>query len=108
MTCSCLRGVSRWFNPWACAPCSPELSKSYMDMASKLLTFTFTFTPTWAFVPTAGQLSPVIWTLLRACWPDVHQLMIAPQTGWDNCLIDVASRPCFSCGTVNASHRVIE
>ena len=27
-----------------CGPGSPELSKSYMDMASKLFTFTFTFT----------------------------------------------------------------
>ena len=31
--------------PLACAPGHPELSKSYMDMASKLL-FTFTFTLT--------------------------------------------------------------
>ena len=42
--CSCLMGVSRWFTPLACGPGSPELSKSYMDMASKLFTFTFTFT----------------------------------------------------------------
>ena len=28
----------------ACGPGSPELSKSYMDMASKLFTFTFTST----------------------------------------------------------------
>ena len=28
----------------ACGPGSPELSKSYMDMASKLFIFTFTFT----------------------------------------------------------------
>ena len=42
--CSWLRGVSMWFTPLACGPGSPELSKSYMDMASKLLTFTFTFT----------------------------------------------------------------
>ena len=27
--------------PLACGPGSPELSKSYMDMASKLFTFTF-------------------------------------------------------------------
>ena len=39
-----VRGVSRWFTPLACGPGSPELSKSYMDMASKLFTFTFTFT----------------------------------------------------------------
>ena len=44
--CNCLRGVSRWFTPLACGPGSPELSKSYMDMASKLFTFTFTFTCT--------------------------------------------------------------
>ena len=30
------------FTPLACDPGSPELSKSYMDMASKLFTFTFT------------------------------------------------------------------
>ena len=30
--------------PLACGPGSLELSKSYMDMASKLFTFTFTFT----------------------------------------------------------------
>ena len=38
--CSCLGGVSRWFTPLACGPGSPEWSKSYMDMASKLFTFT--------------------------------------------------------------------
>ena len=38
--CSCLRGVSRWFTPLACGPGSPASSKSYMDMASKLFTFT--------------------------------------------------------------------
>ena len=42
--CSFLRGVSRWFTPLACCPGSPQLSMSYMDMASKLFTFTFTFT----------------------------------------------------------------
>ena len=31
----------------ACGPGHPELSKSYMDMASKLFTFTFTFTFTY-------------------------------------------------------------
>ena len=30
--------------PLACGPGSPELSKSYMDMGSKLFTFTFTYT----------------------------------------------------------------
>ena len=43
--CSCLRGVSRWFTPLACGPGYLELSKSYMDMASKLFTFTFTGWP---------------------------------------------------------------
>ena len=33
-------GFSRWFSPSARGPGHPELSKSYMDMASKLLTFT--------------------------------------------------------------------
>ena len=32
---SCLRGVSGWIIPLACGPGSPELSKSYMDMACK-------------------------------------------------------------------------
>ena len=36
-------GVSRWFTSVACGPGSPELSKSYMDMANKLFTFTFTY-----------------------------------------------------------------
>ena len=40
LTCNCLRGVSRWFTPLACGPGSPELSKSNLDMASKLFTFT--------------------------------------------------------------------
>ena len=35
----------------ACGPGSPEVSKSYMDMASKLFTFTFTFT---SVEPTCG------------------------------------------------------
>ena len=42
MSCSCLRGVSRWFTPSACGPGHPELSKSCMDMARNLFTFTFT------------------------------------------------------------------
>ena len=44
MSCSCsfARGVSRWFTPLACGPGSPQLSKFYMDMTSKLFTFTFT------------------------------------------------------------------
>ena len=33
-------GASRWCTPLACGPGHPELSKSYMDMASKLFTFT--------------------------------------------------------------------
>ena len=45
--CSFLGGVSRWFTPLACGPGSPELSKSYMDMASKLFTFTFTLARGW-------------------------------------------------------------
>ena len=40
--CNCLRGVSRWFTRLACGPGHPELSKSYMDVASKLFAFTFT------------------------------------------------------------------
>ena len=35
-----LWGVSRWFTPLACGPGSPGLTKSYMEMASKLFTFT--------------------------------------------------------------------
>ena len=33
-------GFSGWFTPSACGPGHPELSQSYMDMASKLFTFT--------------------------------------------------------------------
>ena len=33
----------RWFTPLACGPGSPELSKSYMDMASKLFTFIYIY-----------------------------------------------------------------
>ena len=36
-------GVSRWFTPSACGPGHPELSKSYMDMAGTLFTFTVTY-----------------------------------------------------------------
>ena len=35
-------GVSRWFAPLDCGSGSPELSKSYSDMAGKLFAFTFT------------------------------------------------------------------
>ena len=41
MTCSCLRGVSRWFTLLAYGPSSPESSKSCADVAKKLFTFTF-------------------------------------------------------------------
>ena len=39
-----LAGGARGGASLACGPGHPELSKSYMDMASKLFTFTFTFT----------------------------------------------------------------
>ena len=44
MSCACsfLMGFSRWFTALVCSPGHPELSNSYMDMASKILTFTFT------------------------------------------------------------------
>ena len=32
-------GVSRWSTPLACGPSSPELSKSYSDMANKQFTY---------------------------------------------------------------------
>ena len=35
-------GVSRWFTPLAWGPGHPELSKSFMDTAGKVFTFTFT------------------------------------------------------------------
>ena len=41
--CRCLMGGSRWVIPLACGLGHPELSKSYMDTAGKLFTFTFTF-----------------------------------------------------------------
>ena len=53
-----------WFTSLACRPGYPELSKSYMDMASQLFTFTFTFTFTFIF------------TRLR---PQVHELQVQPQ-----------------------------
>ena len=74
---SCLRGVSRWFTPLGCGPGHPELSKSYMDMASKL--FTFTFTCTWIIVSFARVYRVGVWfgfvrsALLLAvvlCWVD--------------------------------------
>ena len=37
-------GGSRWLTPLACGPGSPQLSKSYSDMASRLLALTFTCT----------------------------------------------------------------
>ena len=50
-TLGCLRGVSScprvasgWMENVACGPCSPELSNSYSDTASKIVTFAFTFT----------------------------------------------------------------
>ena len=36
-------GVSRWFTPLACGPGSPELSKSYMDMASKIIIYIYIY-----------------------------------------------------------------
>ena len=61
------RGVSRWFTPSACGPGSPELSKSDSDMASKLLTFTFTFTPlckfTFTFTPILRTAPPQVPTI---------------------------------------------
>ena len=43
----------------SCGPGSPELSKSYMDMASKLFTFTFTF------YISASAHSPLLWPNFR-------------------------------------------
>ena len=42
LRCTWINSPHRWFTPLACGPGSPELSKSYTDMASKLFTFTFT------------------------------------------------------------------
>lgn len=39
MTCSCLRGVSKWFTPLPCSAGSPELSESCLDVASKLFSY---------------------------------------------------------------------
>ena len=49
-------GGSRWFTPLACGPGHPELPKSYMDMASKLFSFVFAFTP-----PHADHIRCVYW-----------------------------------------------
>ena len=43
--------------PLACGPASPEVSKSCMDMASKLFTFTFKFTCSFRR-PCLGQIVP--------------------------------------------------
>ena len=53
--CCCLRGVSRWFTPLACGPGSPELSKSYMDVASTLFAL-FTSLDRVALTPAMGTL----------------------------------------------------
>ena len=42
---SCVQLSEGWFYPLACGPGHPELSKSSMEMACKLFTFTFTLTP---------------------------------------------------------------
>ena len=46
-----------WYTPLACGPSSSELSKSYMDMATKIFTFTFTscnwIFPEWPECPAA-------------------------------------------------------
>ena len=56
----------------ACGPGSPELSKSYMDMASKLFTFTFTFTSMCSAMLTRrhDQLAPLLPSPCTALWHD--------------------------------------
>ena len=58
-------GFSRWFTPLACGPGHPELSKSHMDMASKLLKFTFTF----AYLHTHGGPYLLLSLGLSCCVP---------------------------------------
>ena len=64
-----------WFTPLACGPGSPELSKSYMDMACKL--FTFTFTRARA-VAVSMHLSMAGWSvttrLCMRCWSGDQQV----------------------------------
>ena len=62
----------------ACGPGSPELSKSYMDMASKLFTFTFTFPIT--LTPAAGSLCVTfIAPLPRGTASPEYLIRIAPH-----------------------------
>ena len=80
--CSCLRGVSRWFTPVACGPGSPELSKSYMDMASKLFTFTFTFT-----YQRAGTQHLKLFTIAKRIYVYVHATAVENlYTGTTACM----------------------
>ena len=53
------------YPPLACGPGHPELSKSYMDMASKL--FTFTFPLTWPR-RRANEVREVRPTLITRCF----------------------------------------
>ena len=81
--CSCLRGVSRWFTPLACGPGYPELSKSYMDMASKLFTLHYIThqgggLPPWLVVPVLRSCQSPIWIwLVNYLHLHLHQAMCA-------------------------------
>ena len=74
MTCSCLRGVSRWFTPLASGPSSPELSQSESDTARKSSMFTFTFSTsftTWtaqSYMDLARKISHFDNTTEYATW----------------------------------------
>ena len=48
-------GAHRWFTPLACGPGFPALSKSYMDMAYELRTFTFKFTAAMQVLSALGR-----------------------------------------------------
>ena len=60
----------------ACGPGHPELSKSYMDMASKLFTFTFTFTCCKLVIFT-GFLTAIslCWCISNPAHPNVNTLL---------------------------------
>ena len=53
----------------ACGPGSPELSKSYMDMASKLFTFTFTYVPPAPWSPLHKLMLLCVCSVMGLNWP---------------------------------------
>ena len=91
----------------ACGPGSPELSKSYMDMASKLFTFTFTFTCMQTLAE-ALRDSPCCGDQVRteasAAPPHhvVHVAVISPVQVYLQITCKCVKRPCTRTGGASA------